>query len=194
MSALRGTTYFRQEKVLIYLKDISMEALKRANILCNVKNNAYVRFKQVQSLLSVWLIACIKLSVIFYFAELPSVERWISRALHKTWSFATYALPQKYTFSVSHVMPTSTSPVWGTNHSFTDEFKDHTIVEEKTCVLRCLGSLVHIGHTISISSDVLESKSKNIQEDQDKLEHDLGPTYRCIACDVEALMAQIERD
>ena len=54
--------------------------------------------------------------------------------MHKTWSFANYASPQKYTFSASHVMPTSTSPVWGTNHSFTDEFKDHTIVEEKTCV------------------------------------------------------------
>lgn len=81
-----------------------------------------------------WLIACIKLSEIFYFAELPSVERWISTALRKTWSFANYASPQKYTFSASHVMPTSTSPVWGTNHSFTDEFKDHTIVEEKSCV------------------------------------------------------------
>ena len=52
----------------------------------------------------------------------------------------------------------------------------------------------HISHTISISSEVLESKIKNIQEDQEKLEHVLGQTYRCIACDVEALMVQIERD
>ena len=60
--------------------------------------------------------------------------------------------------------------------------------------LRCLGSVEHIGHTLSILSEVLESRIKIIQEDQEKLEHVLGPTYRCIACDVEAEMKQIERD
>ena len=66
--------------------------------------------------------------------------------------------------------------------------------KKKPVCLRCLGSLEHNGHTISISSEVLESKIKNIQEDAEKLEHVLGPTYRCIACDVEAIMVQIERD
>ena len=49
---------------------------------------------------------------------------------------------------------------------------------KKTVCLRCLGSLELISHIISISSEVLESKIKNIQKDQEKLEHALGLTYR----------------